>query len=111
MSLNSSRMPASFRVSFQALAFSLITIGKMLSSCTSCQPMCEVSAQEAGMAVSAGGRLSISRGSNVEGDAYNLIAEKLVNPFLLIVLDQLSCVSLMVFVEVCVTTEVTSEDS
>ena len=73
--------------------------------------MCEVSAQGAEMAVSAGGCLSTSRGSDVEGDAHNLIAEKLVNPFFLVVLDQSSCVPLMVFVEVCVTTEVTPEGS
>ena len=61
--------------------------------------MCEVAAQ------GAGGTSSTSRGANIEGDADNPVSKELVDTFALLV-DQSSCTSLVLVVEVALTAEV-----
>jgi len=108
MSLNSSRMPASLSASSQASAFSLVTIGKMISGGASCKSMHEVATQGAGVAIGAGSTSSTSGGANIEGDADNPIAKELVNLFALLV-DKSGGTSLVLFVGVALATEVAPE--
>ena len=61
------------------------------------------------MAVGAAGCLFTSGGSDVVGDAHNFVAKELVDPFPLVILDQLPHIFLIIFVGVSITAEITPE--
>ena len=61
------------------------------------------------MAVGAAGCLFTSRGSDIVEDALDFVAEELVDPIPLVILDQLPHIPLMIFVGVSIAAEITSE--
>src|SRR5271155_4927299 len=69
MSMNSLRMPAFSNASSQESAFSLVTIGKMLSNTAFGRAMGEVSTKGTGVIVGTRGASFASKGADIEGDA------------------------------------------
>ena len=100
ISLNSSRMPASFSASSQAAALSFVTIGKIASRSTLRGAMGEITTERAGVAVGACSTSLATGAADVEEDADDFASKRFIDPLVVFIEDQSCRRSLVIFLVV-----------